>query len=76
MKPLELWCIVRARMKGLVGRRRLEQDLDDELAFHLAMRAEKESAEGLAPHAADLAARRQFGNATSIRSHGLRSMAT
>lgn len=51
------------RVKALVHRRRLEHDLDEELAFHLAMRARKY---GDDPDAA-LAARRQFGNATRIR---------
>jgi hypothetical protein len=46
------------RIHALFHRRRLERDLDDELAFHLAMRAEKEGA---------TAARRRFGNPTRIR---------
>lgn len=46
------------RVKALVQRRRLEHDLDEELAFHLAMREE-----GMAPGQA----RRQFGNVTRIR---------
>jgi len=45
------------RLKSLVLRRKLESDLDEELAFHLAMLAEKRGAD----------ARRQFGNATNLR---------
>ncbi|MDP3001050.1 MAG: ABC transporter permease [Bryobacterales bacterium] len=50
---------LRLRLRALVRRRRLEQDLEDEIAFHLAMKTEKLGA-------ADLA-RRQFGNATRFR---------
>jgi len=51
------------RVKALVHRRSLDRDLDEELAFHLAMRALKHGDDP----AAHLAARRQFGNATRIR---------
>ena len=50
---------LRLRLKSLLRRRQLEQDLDDELAFHLAMKAEKLGANYMA--------RRQFGNATRFR---------
>src|SRR5271157_2716016 len=51
------------RVKALVHRRKLDRDLDEELAFHLAVRAPKY---GDGP-AAQAAARRQFGNTTHIR---------
>ena len=51
------------RAKALVHRRRLDRDLDEEIAFHLAMRAQKYGDDP----AARRAARRQFGNATHIR---------
>ncbi|MBZ5724768.1 MAG: ABC transporter permease [Acidobacteriia bacterium] len=51
------------RVKALVHRAKLERDLDEELAFHLAMRAAKL---GGGP-AAHLAARRQFGNPARLR---------
>jgi predicted permease len=50
------------RLKALVHRRQLEQDLDDEIAFHLAMRAEKNKALGKESDEAARAARRHFGN--------------
>jgi len=50
-------------VKALLHRGRLDRDLDEELAFHLAMRARKYG-DDPAGHAA---ARRQFGNATRIR---------
>jgi predicted permease len=51
------------RVMALVRRRRLDRDLDEELAFHLDMRAQKYGGD----RAAHTAAVRQFGNATSIR---------
>jgi predicted permease len=50
---------LRLRLRALVRRRQLEQDLEDEIAFHLAMKTEKLGAPDLA--------RRQFGNATRFR---------
>lgn len=51
------------RIKALVHRRRLDRDLEEELAFHQAMLAERYGDDA----AAHSAARRQFGNATRIR---------
>jgi len=47
---------LRLRIKSLLHRRRLDRDLEDELAFHMAMRAESQ-AEARAP----------FGNPTSLK---------
>ena len=56
-----------ARMKALFRRRQLERDLDEELAFHLAMREEKKRAAGMAAADARYSARREFGNATRVK---------
>ena len=50
------------RVLRLCRRRRLEREIEDELAFHLAMRSEDQAHDGVAPAAADRAARRRFGN--------------
>lgn len=55
------------RLKALVNRRQLVRDLDDELAFHMAMREQKISESGTPPEDAHYAARRRFGNATSVK---------
>ena len=55
------------RLRTLAHRRRLDADVDDELAFHLEMRAAQIEAAGADPAAARRAARRQFGNVTSLR---------
>jgi putative ABC transport system permease protein len=55
------------RLAALVRRRRLDRDLDDELAFHLAMREADERAAGRSPDAARREARRRFGNVTYLK---------
>ena len=55
---LEWFAILRLRLRALLLRRRLERDLEEEMAFHLAARAEKTGMED---------ARRRFGNATFLK---------
>jgi predicted permease len=50
------------RLQSLLHRHRLEQDLQDELAAHVAMDAEERIETGESPEAAQRAARRDFGN--------------
>ena len=65
----ELW----QRLRALARPKQLDRDLDDEVAFHLAMREEKNRAAGLDVAEARYAARRQFGNTTRVkeRSRGI-----
>ena len=60
---MKIW----ARVKALFRRKQLERDLEEELAFHLAMREKKKCAEGVAAEEAKYVARREFGNATRIK---------
>jgi putative ABC transport system permease protein len=55
------------RMKALGQRSQLDRDLEQELAFHLAMRENKNRGVGADPEEAGFAARRQFGNTTAIK---------
>ena len=57
----------RLRLKALLGRKDLDRELEEEVAFHLAMREEKNRRSGIDPEEARYAARRQFGNATSFK---------
>jgi predicted permease len=52
----------RLRLRALIRRRQLEQDIEDEMSFHLAMREEKKRQAGLPADEARISARRQFGN--------------
>jgi putative ABC transport system permease protein len=55
---------LRLRWRTLTRRQQLDRDLDDEVAFHLSMREQKNRETGSAPEEARYAARRQFGNST------------
>src|SRR6187402_1247070 len=55
------------RLLTLWRRGRRARDIDDEIAFHLAMRQAEHERDGLAPELARLAAARQFGNVTALK---------
>ena len=55
------------RLRVMLRGRRLDDDLAEEMAFHLEMEAEARRDAGANPEEADAAARRQFGNALSLR---------
>ena len=55
------------RVKALFQSKQLDRDLEDELAFHLAMREEKNRERGIEGEEARYAARRHFGNVTRIK---------
>jgi predicted permease len=56
--PLRDWQL---RLRALVARRRVEQDLDDELAFHIERTVKKLVDQGMAPDRARAAALARFG---------------
>jgi predicted permease len=61
-----------ARLRSLFHREQLDRDLNDELAFHLSQRADKNRAAGMDNGEARHAAHRQLGNATQIKEHTTR----
>ncbi|MGH9147711.1 MAG: permease prefix domain 1-containing protein, partial [Vicinamibacterales bacterium] len=60
---IEAW----RRLVTSFRRRRLEKDLDDEVAFHLAKREADARAAGASPLEARCDARRRFGNTTLLK---------
>ena len=58
---------LKLRLQALFRRRELDRDLNEELAFHLAMREENNRAKGFAAGEARYAAQRQFGNQTGLK---------
>src|SRR6185437_14313493 len=52
------------RLRALVSRRRTDDELDEELRYHLVRETERNIANGMPPMAARAAARRAFGNVT------------
>lgn len=62
------WLVqLRFRIKSLWKRGQLDRDLDDELAFHVAMREKRNRAAGLDATEARHAARRNLGNTTALK---------
>jgi len=55
------------RLRALLWKPRLDEEIADELAFHLEMRAREYAARGLAPAAAMAAARRRFGDLAQVK---------
>jgi putative ABC transport system permease protein len=64
---MELWAILRQKLTALTKKRQLDRDLDEEAAFHLAMRERKLRDQGLSSGDAHDAALRAFGNRVLIR---------
>jgi hypothetical protein len=56
-----------SRVCGLFGQKKAESEFDCEMQIHLQLLTEKFMRQGMAPEDADSAARRQFGNTTSLR---------
>src|SRR5512133_347140 len=63
MNANDLWM----RVRGLLRRERVEQELDEELAFHVEMEARKLRAQGMGEAAAQRAARLKFGGADLVK---------
>ncbi|MBV8201311.1 MAG: hypothetical protein JOZ15_11870, partial [Acidobacteria bacterium] len=55
------------RLRSLLWKPRLDEEIADELAFHLEMRAREYAARGLEPAAAMAAARRRFGDVAQVK---------
>ena len=55
-----------ARLRALLRCRQMDRDLDDEIAFHLAMRRDELEKSGTPPAQAATEARRRFGS-TALR---------
>jgi putative ABC transport system permease protein len=56
-----------ARVRGLFGDRRADQELDDEIETHLRLLAERYVRQGMTEEEAARTARRQFGNVTLLK---------
>lgn len=59
--------VARARMVGILRKAQLEDELDEELRFHLAMRAQENVARGMTETEALRSASRQFGNVERVK---------
>jgi macrolide transport system ATP-binding/permease protein len=59
--------IIPLRLRSLFRRRRVERDLDDEIAFHLAIQAAVNQRAGIPTPAAEQRARQQFGAVAYVK---------
>ena len=55
------------RLRGLFRRGRIEQELEEEMSFHIEMKTREHVEAGLSEEQARRAARRAFGNRTLAR---------
>lgn len=61
------WNAFRLRLDSAAHRTQLDRDLEDELSFHLEMKARDNREAGMEPRAAGEQAAKQFGNATLLK---------
>ena len=59
----------RARLRGLLRKKSVEREMEEELRFHLRMRAEENVRRGMAPDEAERAALESFGQWARIKEH-------
>ncbi len=59
--------LIYSRLNGLLRKNRIEQEMDDEMRFHLLMRTRENIERGMNPDEAEREARRRFGNVGRIK---------
>src|SRR5215470_15032583 len=59
--------LIYSRLYGLLRKKRIEQEMDDEMRFHLLMRTRENVERGMRPDEAEREARRRFGNVGRIK---------
>jgi hypothetical protein len=59
--------LIYSRLNGLLRKNRIEQEMDDEMRFHLLMRTRDNIERGMRPNEAEREARRRFGNVGRIK---------
>src|SRR5262245_441658 len=67
---MALWHDVWYRLRALVGRGRLDHDVDEELQFHLEQETAARVAAGMSPQEARRTAMRDFGGMERVREEG------
>jgi predicted permease len=67
MKAMYWLRLARARLRGLLRKQSVERETEEELRFHLGMRAAENARRGMTPEEAERAARRNFGNWSRVK---------
>src|SRR5919206_2210030 len=67
---LNYWLrLTRTRLRGLLRKKRVEREMEEELRFHLRMRAEENVRRGMTPGEAERAALKSFGQVGRIKEY-------
>ena len=61
--------LLRTRLRGLLRKKSVEREMEEELRFHLRMRAEENVRRGMAPEEAERAALKSFGQVARIKEY-------
>ena len=61
--------LLRTRLRGLLRKKSVEREMEEELRFHLRMRAEENVRRGMAPDEAERAALKSFGQVGRIKEY-------
>ncbi len=61
--------LLRTRLRGLLRKKSVEREMEEELRFHLRMRAEENVRAGMAPDAAERAALKSFGQVARVKEY-------
>jgi predicted permease len=67
---MSLFRILRDRLRALLGRDVVAEEIHEEIQFHLRARIEEQELHGLSPRAARRAALRKFGNPSVVQDRG------
>src|SRR5262245_37642801 len=70
LRPMFWLRLIYTRLYGLLRKGRVEQEMEEELRFHLRMRTWENIEHGMKPDEAELEARRRFGNVGRIKDLG------
>src|ERR1700743_958638 len=68
-RPSEWWRILAARCRALLQPQRVHQEIDDELQFHMEMRAQEHMRSGVPESEARRRAALAFGHVGGIKEH-------
>src|SRR3954471_15737559 len=69
MRPTYWLRLAHTRLRGLLRRESVEREMEEELRFHLRMRAEENVRRGMAPDEAERAALKSFGQLGRVKEY-------
>jgi hypothetical protein len=70
VRPIFWLRLIYTRLYGLLRKNRIEQEMEEEMRFHLRMRTRENIERGMRPDEAEREARRRFGNVGHLKDMG------